>query len=38
MITELDPRLLSWASEVDQNTVAQAEKTSRMPFIAGHGF
>lgn len=30
------PKLLSWASQVDDNTVEQAERSSRMPFIEGH--
>ena len=30
------PKLLSWASEVDPNTVEQAERASRLPFVEGH--
>ncbi len=30
------PKLLSWASEVDDNTLDQAERTARLPFVAGH--
>ena len=32
----LAPKLLSWASELDDSTRAQAERTSRLPIIAGH--
>ena len=34
--TQLNPRLLSWASDIDEGAIAQAEKTSRMPFVDGH--
>jgi tRNA-splicing ligase RtcB len=32
----LAPKLLSWASELDDQTRAQAERTSRLPIIEGH--
>ena len=33
---KISPKLLSWASEIDAVTIDQAERTSRLPFIAGH--
>jgi tRNA-splicing ligase RtcB len=30
------PNVLSWASELDELTRAQAEKTARLPILAGH--
>ena len=32
----LGPKLLSWASEIDELTIDQARKTARLPFIEGH--
>jgi tRNA-splicing ligase RtcB len=32
----INPRLLSWASEVDPETIRQAEKTARLPIVEGH--
>src|SRR5437016_1843566 len=32
----INPKLLSWASEIDPETVRQAEKTSRLPIVEGH--
>jgi tRNA-splicing ligase RtcB len=32
----LTPKLLSWASSLEDQARAQAERTSRLPFIAGH--
>src|SRR5438128_10984203 len=32
----LSPKLLSWASEVDDGTIRQAEKTARLPIVEGH--
>lgn len=32
----LTNKLLSWASDIETGTILQAEKTSRLPFIAGH--
>jgi RNA-splicing ligase RtcB len=34
--TEIAPKLLSWASELDEQTLAQARRTARMPIIEGH--
>src|SRR5215471_20651023 len=28
--------VLSWASELDANALAQAERSARLPFVAGH--
>ena len=36
MPTNINDKLISWASEIDELTVAQAQKTSRLPIIAGH--
>jgi tRNA-splicing ligase RtcB len=33
---QLNPRLLSWASELDPATAEQAANTAKLPFIAGH--
>jgi RNA-splicing ligase RtcB len=33
---ELGPKLLSWASELDEQTLAQARRTARLPIIEGH--
>lgn len=34
--TEINPKLLSWASDMDTETMLQAAKTSRLPIIDGH--
>ncbi|MGH9039271.1 MAG: RtcB family protein, partial [Acidimicrobiia bacterium] len=34
--TTLNPKLISWASDVDPGTIRQAEKTSRLPIVEGH--
>src|SRR5438876_1265181 len=36
MPRNINPKLLSWASEIDPETIRQAEKTARLPTIAGH--
>jgi RNA-splicing ligase RtcB len=33
---EVAPKLLSWASELDEQTLAQAERTARLPIVEGH--
>ncbi|MCW2606191.1 MAG: hypothetical protein JWO60_884 [Frankiales bacterium] len=33
---QVAPRLLSWASDVEQATVDQAARTARLPFVEGH--
>jgi tRNA-splicing ligase RtcB len=32
----INDKLISWASEIDDNTIAQAEKTARLPIVEGH--
>ena len=32
----INPKLLSWASDIDPGTIRQAEKTARLPIIEGH--
>jgi tRNA-splicing ligase RtcB len=32
----INPKLLSWASDVDPETIRQAEKTARLPIVTGH--
>src|SRR5439155_2614777 len=34
--TSVNDRLISWASEIDPETIRQAEKTARLPIIEGH--
>jgi tRNA-splicing ligase RtcB (3'-phosphate/5'-hydroxy nucleic acid ligase) len=34
--TQINPKLLSWAPDCDPNALEQAERASRMPFVAGH--
>jgi len=34
--TEIAPKLLSWASDLDEQTLAQARRTARLPIIEGH--
>jgi tRNA-splicing ligase RtcB len=36
MPTTINARLVSWASEIDHETIRQAEKTARLPIVAGH--
>ena len=36
MYEKINPKLLSWASEVDDGTIRQAEKTARLPIVEGH--
>src|SRR5215216_6442958 len=36
MPTTINPKLISWASDIDQGTVRQAEKTARLPIVEGH--
>ena len=33
---EVAPKLLSWASELDEQTLAQARRTARLPVVEGH--
>ena len=32
----INPKLVSWASEIDPETIRQAEKTARLPIVEGH--
>lgn len=34
--TRVAPKLLSWATDIEQGTVDQAARTARLPFIEGH--
>jgi tRNA-splicing ligase RtcB len=36
MPTKINDRLISWASDIEPDTVRQAEKTARLPIIEGH--
>ena len=36
MPTIVNPKLLSWASEIDPGTILQAEKTARLNIVEGH--
>lgn len=36
MTVQLGPKLLSWATEIDENTIEQAKQTALMPFITPH--
>jgi len=34
--TKIAPRLLSWATDLDDKTIEQARRSAELPFIAGH--
>ena len=36
VMEKVNDRLYSWASEIDQGTILQAEKASRLPIVEGH--
>src|SRR5438128_5832810 len=36
MPVSVNPKLISWASDIDPATVRQAEKTARLPIVEGH--
>ena len=36
MPTHINDRLVSWASEIDDETIRQAEKTARLRIVEGH--
>jgi tRNA-splicing ligase RtcB len=36
MPSNINDKLVSWASDIDPGTVAQAEKTARLPIVEGH--
>jgi tRNA-splicing ligase RtcB len=36
MPTNINERLISWGSEIDEQTIRQAEKAARLPIVEGH--
>jgi RNA-splicing ligase RtcB len=36
MPVTVNPKLISWATDVDPDTIRQAEKTARLPIVEGH--
>ena len=36
MPTNINEKLISWASEIDEQTIKQAQKTARLPIVEGH--
>src|SRR4051812_38532462 len=36
MPTHINDRLVSWASDIDDETIRQAERTARLPIVEGH--
>src|SRR5919198_960890 len=36
MPARINDKLISWASDIDEGTIRQAEKTARLPIVAGH--
>jgi RNA-splicing ligase RtcB len=36
MPTNINEKLISWASDVEEGTIRQAEKTARLPIVDGH--
>lgn len=36
MVTKVTERLLSWASDIDEGTIQQASRASRLPIVANH--
>ncbi|HVL07149.1 MAG TPA: RtcB family protein [Acidimicrobiales bacterium] len=36
MPTTINPKLVSWASDIEPETIRQAEKTARLPIVEGH--
>src|SRR5829696_8170307 len=36
MPTTINPKLVSWASDIEPDTVRQAEKAARLPIVEGH--
>src|SRR5438477_10706260 len=36
MPTNVNNKLISWASEIDEETIRQAQKTARLPIVEGH--
>lgn len=36
MVQRVNKRLFNWASEIDEQTLEQANRTARLPFVEGH--
>lgn len=36
MPTQLSPKVLSWATDIDENTAQQARISAEMPFVEPH--
>ena len=36
MATSINPKLISWATDIDEGTIRQAEKAARLPIVEGH--
>ena len=36
MPTHINPKLVSWASDIEPDTLRQAEKTARLSIVEGH--
>lgn len=36
MPTQINPRLISWASDIDTGTILQAERSARLPIVEDH--
>jgi Uncharacterized conserved protein len=36
MPNTINDKLISWASDVEEGTIRQAEKTARLPIVDGH--
>src|SRR6266545_4757056 len=36
MANKINEKLMSWASDIDPGAIRQAEKTARLPIVAGH--
>jgi tRNA-splicing ligase RtcB len=36
MPTHINPKLISWATDIDEGTIRQAEKAARLPIVEGH--
>jgi RNA-splicing ligase RtcB len=36
MPTKINDKLISWASDIEQETIRQAQKTARLPIVEGH--
>jgi hypothetical protein len=37
MPTNINDKLVSWASEIDEQTIKQAQKTARLPIVRVRG-